>query len=346
LASKVKPTRSDIYARTTIELFGGRICVGFSTLRAVIGGVILLVALALIVTATSPARPTRASFDGSTDTLIALAMRDLSAQIAAGGLPNTEATAPEPERPAVAEQPESDPSNAFSSFYYYDKARLERYRSFSEANPEFEAGDVVWMVDCDLDKAPYEDSQEVADPSSLQALVNKHFTLPFDYAPSDLVDCGSAQLRAEAAEAIAQLIAGADSESLRIWTSSGFRSYGAQDALYQGYAAENGEAVADAFSARAGSSEHQTGLAVDVNATDWILEVAPAEANWLAGHAHEYGFIVRYTTENSAATGYTEEPWHLRYVGVSDAMNMHKLSIASYEEYWVKHILYSPPPSS
>jgi D-alanyl-D-alanine carboxypeptidase len=338
----MKQARPDIYVRVAIELFDGRIRIGFPALRVVIVGMILLAALALIVTVTSLARPTKTSFDDGADTLIAPAMRDLSAQMAAGGLPDTEATVPEPGQPTVAERPESDPSNTFSSLYYYDKTRLERYRSFSEANPELEVGDVVWMVGCDLDKAPYEDIREVIDPSSPQALVNKHFTLPPSYVPPDLVDVGSAQLRAEAAEAIARLIAGAESEGLRIWTSSGFRSYEAQNALYQSYAAENGQAVADAFSARAGSSEHQTGLAVDVNATDWILEIAPEEANWLAGHAHEYGFVVRYTTENSAATGYTEEPWHLRYVGVSDAMNMHGLGIDSYEEYWVKHILYSP----
>ncbi|MDR2587354.1 MAG: M15 family metallopeptidase, partial [Coriobacteriales bacterium] len=92
------------------------------------------------------------------------------------------------------------------------------------------------------------------------------------------------------------------------------------------------------FSARAGFSEHQTGLAVDINNVE---EPPAAEMAWLAQHAHEYGFIIRYAPENEAITGYMSEPWHLRYIGALHATTMHQLGISSYEEYWVKHIKYA-----
>ncbi|MDR2587758.1 MAG: M15 family metallopeptidase, partial [Coriobacteriales bacterium] len=188
------------------------------------------------------------------------------------------------ETPQGAHVAGEDPFAPFRSIYYCDEARVDRYQAFAAANPDLSADEVAWMVECDLDEAPYADTGELADPSSMQAFVNKRIGLPPGYIPPDLVFVDGVQMRAVAAAALDELIAAAEREGLQIWATSGFRSYETQEALYAGYVAQSGQAAADRFSARAGFSEHQTGLAVDINNVE---EPPAAEMAWLAQHAHE-----------------------------------------------------------
>jgi D-alanyl-D-alanine carboxypeptidase len=238
------------------------------------------------------------------------------------------------------------PPEPFSSWYFYDGTRAERYAAFSRSHPELTEEEVVWMVDCDLDERPFENVKEISNPSDPLVLINKHFRLPSSYVPSDLARVGETQMCAPAASALEQLISNAAREEMTIWASSGFRSYETQAALYEANAARDGAPQADRYSARAGFSEHQSGLAIDINGVDDNFVVPDAEREWLTQHAHQYGFIMRYTAENEAITGYMLEPWHLRYIGPTAAMKMHELGIGTYEEYWVKYVLYTPPAAS
>jgi D-alanyl-D-alanine carboxypeptidase len=249
--------------------------------------------------------------------------------------------APEIEEPqeSVDTLPESQTS--YQEFYYYDPSRLNRYETFAAIHPDISLDDVVWMVDCDLDREPFEGATEITDPASIFALVNKHYCLPSWYVPSDLVTIGSTSMRAEAAEAMALLIAEAASDGMQIWASSGFRSYETQAGTYNSFAYQDGEWAADQYSARPGFSEHQTGLVCDICGYDGYFDVGYAENIWLADNAHRFGFIVRYTYENAEVTGYIAEEWHLRYIGREAATYMHENGVVSYEEYWVKHILFS-----
>jgi D-alanyl-D-alanine carboxypeptidase len=231
----------------------------------------------------------------------------------------------------------------FNAWYFYDETRIDRYVAFSEANPDLDAEDVVWMVDCDLDKAVFEDAQEVSDPDSIVVLVSKHFSLPSEYTPSDLAYVGSQRLRVDAANALSQLISDSADAGLRIWASSGFRSYEEQVWAYNRFITEEGEYAANRLSAQPGFSEHQTGLSIDICGYDGYFEVEDEENAWLAANAHRYGFIVRYTYENQSITGYIPEEWHLRYIGVEAATTMFEDKIPSFEEYWVKHVLYKAP---
>jgi D-alanyl-D-alanine carboxypeptidase len=225
---------------------------------------------------------------------------------------------------------------------WYDPSRLDRYEIFAAAHPDISLDDIVWMVDCDLDKEPFDEATEIADPASTLVLVNKHYYLPSWYAPSDLAPVGATFMRAEAAEALASLITEASSDGMRIWASSGFRSYETQVATYNGFVSRDGAWAADQYSAHPGFSEHQTGLVCDICGYDGYFEVDYAENVWLADNAHRFGFIVRYTYENVDVTGYIAEEWHLRYIGREAATYMHENDVASYEEYWVKHVLFSP----
>lgn len=186
-----------------------------------------------------------------------------------------------------------------------------------------------------FDKTKY----SLSDPKSIWVVVNKFRPLnPIDYAPTDLTSVGGGQLmRKEAAVALDQLIAGAAEQGLKISPLSGYRSYSVQVGVYNNEVKKNGRAVADSESAKPGYSEHQTGFAVDVGGGGCGIEDCfgnTKEGKWLAAHAYEYGFIVRYTAAKQSVTGYRAEPWHIRYIGTELSQEMHKEGITTLEEFF------------
>lgn len=171
------------------------------------------------------------------------------------------------------------------------------------------------------------------DPNSLTVMVNKQSSaLPDGYRPQDLVDdpnlpfifSGKDEkrlLRKPAADALEKLVAGAKKDGIAIAGVSGFRSFELQTSLFNSYVKLQGEAEAKRYSAVPGHSEHQTGLAIDVSGSTGVCAAEDCfgdtpEAKWLADHAAEYGFIIRYPKGKESITGYAYEPWHLRFVGV------------------------------
>ena len=170
----------------------------------------------------------------------------------------------------------------------------------------------------------------VANPHEVTVLVNKVYRLPDNYRPADLVEPNvpfifsekseKRLLRKEAAEALEALFAAAKADGVHLAGVSGFRSHDTQKWLFEHYVKTRGEAEARRFSAMPGHSEHQTGLAIDVSGSDGRCAAEDCfagtkEAKWLAEHAHEHGFIIRYPQGKEDITGYKYEPWHLRYVG-------------------------------
>ncbi|KIL39959.1 hypothetical protein SD70_17140 [Gordoniibacillus kamchatkensis] len=176
--------------------------------------------------------------------------------------------------------------------------------------------------------------QVVAKPDSISVLVNKQFALPAKYEPSDLVypdvpfifkeNIEKRKMRKEAAAALEKLFAGAGKDGISLAGVSAYRSYATQKALFNNYVKTDGEAKAKTYSAEPGHSEHETGLAIDVTGSDGKCAAqncfgGTKEAEWLAKHAAEYGFIIRYPKGKEAITGYQYEPWHIRYVGTDMA---------------------------
>ncbi|WP_230311978.1 M15 family metallopeptidase [Turicibacter sanguinis] len=182
----------------------------------------------------------------------------------------------------------------------------------------------------------YKDTVEVAHPDNLLVLVNKNYRLPSDYIPSDLVYLNvplyrpdtnneANYLRKVAADALSSLFSAANQEKgYALIARSGYRSYKTQVNLYNNYVSTNGQQYADSYSARAGHSEHQTGLTIDITAKSVNEGLSQTfgqskEGAWVAENAHKFGFIIRYPQGRTAETGYEYEPWHLRYVGVDAA---------------------------
>ncbi len=158
-------------------------------------------------------------------------------------------------------------------------------------------------------------------------LCNKEYDLPANYGDG---------LTRECQQAFDEMAAAAEQAGLSIWVGSGFRSYETQAAIHQNYINTYGVEYTKSVSAEPGHSEHQTGLAIDVaGAGGHYLEQAfdtTAEYDWLAEHAQEYGFILRYQKGKEWATGYIYEPWHYRYVG-KDLAALLKDSGVTVEEY-------------
>ncbi|MBD3109817.1 M15 family metallopeptidase [Bacillus sp. AGMB 02131] len=185
---------------------------------------------------------------------------------------------------------------------------------------------------------------------NILALVNKTYYLPDTYIPSDLVradveysfgdaEVEKALLRQEAAVALEKMFTAADDDSIELYAVSGYRSYVRQEEVFNAEVERSGEEYALSVVAVPGQSEHQTGLAMDISARSVEFELTEslkdtAEGQWLAEHAHEYGFILRYPEGKEEITGYSFEPWHFRYVGTNIAQTIYdkKLTLEEYFE--------------
>ncbi len=150
-----------------------------------------------------------------------------------------------------------------------------------------------------------------------QVIANKTYSLPADYYPAlDYeYDGDPFPVTPETRAAFNRMCADAMKAGVTEFDScSSFRSYGLQEYLYNSYIQSHGKEQADRFSARPGHSEHETGLAIDINFCNTTFETTDAGI-WLAAHCCDYGFIIRYPKGKESVTGYMYEPWHVRYIG-------------------------------
>lgn len=170
-------------------------------------------------------------------------------------------------------------------------------------------------------------------------LVNREWRISKDYVPV-VVQVGvkgqQRNLRNDAAAALEEMFAACSRElpGVTLVSVSGYRSYGKQASIYQRKLSNvNGsKARADQYVARAGASEHQLGEAMDVgqqkSKTGLNASFGETEGGkWLREHCWEYGFILRYDTGWEDITGYSYEPWHVRYVGKDYAEKIHTKNI-------------------
>lgn len=185
------------------------------------------------------------------------------------------------------------------------------------------------------------------DPARVWVVINKQRPYaPIDFVPGPLVQpegvrmLVEASLRGEAAAALTSLVsAAAQAGAGEIAVESAYRSYATQQKTYGGHVADRGVEGADRVSARPGFSEHQSGLTVDLVPCDGScgtiddLAASPQGA-WLAAHAWQHGWIVRYTAGRTDVTGYEPEPWHLRYIGPDLARAYHEGGWSTLEEFF------------
>lgn len=184
------------------------------------------------------------------------------------------------------------------------------------------------------------------DPTDTLILVNKNNKAPAvpvtlvkpDVQPTREAVSENIYMRPEAAAALEDLFEAAAQDGITLYATSGYRSYSTQKAIFERKLERMDEKQANASVAKPGYSEHQTGLAMDIEGettkgtglTEAFGE--SPEGIWTAEHCAEYGFIIRYPKGKTNITGYIYEPWHIRYVGKEAAAEITELGV-TFEEY-------------
>ena len=228
---------------------------------------------------------------------------------------------------------------------YFNIDYIDRYIAYKKKNPKLSNNDIVLRVNMGIDKDFYTNIKKAINLNTNYILVNKFYYLDQNYIPENLEEIDSKysvpgkKLVNVARISFEFLAKKAYEEGYHIRAVSTYRSYSYQTNLYNNYVSQDGVEEADKYSARAGFSEHQTGLAVDVDnrETDFNNFESTKEFNWMLENAHKYGFILRYPKGKEFITGYIYEPWHFRYVGVEVATYIYQNDL-TYEEYYFKFI--------
>lgn len=228
---------------------------------------------------------------------------------------------------------------------YYKDENIERYKIYKEKNQDFSDNEIITYVNIGLDNPYYTNTKEAERQHTTEILVNKYNYISISYVPKNLETINTKYannnmlLTKEAKDAFEKLAAAAASEDYTITVMSAYRSYEYQQSLYNRYLAIDGQELTDTYSARAGHSEHQTGLAIDVYNKNlpYTAFENTQEFYWMKENAYKYGYILRYPKDKEFITGYQYEPWHYRYVGVKIATYLQENNI-TYDEYYIRNL--------
>lgn len=225
---------------------------------------------------------------------------------------------------------------------YFLNKNLDTYLSYKNENNDKSLSDIVAIVNVKANNNWYTDTIKTDIEKDLQILVNKFYTVDENYEPDDLVDIknwyayGEGQkVRKEAYDMFLNMYNDAKKEDITIIINSSYRPYSEQEEIYNQYLEWYGQEKTDALAAHPGSSEHQTGLAIDVFTNGYNSKnFDESDAfNWLTNNAYKYGYILRYPKDKEYLTGYDYESWHYRYVGKEIAEYIQNNNI-TYDEYY------------
>ena len=226
---------------------------------------------------------------------------------------------------------------------YYLSRRLERYINYYKQNKEKSSNEVVRMVNANRDKENYTDVKEVYG-NDITILTNRYYKLEENFLPTDLVDMNlqfaydNQKIRQEVNTAYMQMAKAAKEENITLIVGTSYRRYEKQEEIYDSTVRKNGQSIADTLVAKAGHSEHQTGLALDIFTYGSNEEFESSNAYlWLKENCYKYGFIERYPKDAEEITGFSYEPWHYRYVGDEIAKIIHEENI-TFDEYYTYYI--------
>lgn len=246
----------------------------------------------------------------------------------------------------------------YISLDYFKEENLDRYIKYDFIDTKsvydttilkekYNYEDTVTFVNAYLDKDYYSNDIPLSKDkaSKLDVIVNKYYKLDKDYEPEDLTvinskfASGTQKLRKEASDKFEEMASDMLKENLKIYAGSTYRSYSYQEGLYNRYVKKDGFKEAETYSARAGYSEHQLGLAVDIVNGKWnYLSEGDKEYTWLINNSYKYGFILRYPHESEYITGYVFEDWHFRYLGIELATKVYESKL-TYDEYIARGML-------
>ena len=224
----------------------------------------------------------------------------------------------------------------FSRLRYYD-----RYIAYMNETG-FTERTAVLHVNLNMDIEEYVDPV-IVDGNSDHPLVNRRFGLADDFSPNDLVIIADEftnteqRGRKKAVDALMKMFEEAEQEGLSFFVNSAYRSFEEQQEVYETFLGLYGQNFVNNFVARPGHSEHQTGLGFDLGSRNSNVFRDSREFLWMMENAHRFGFIQRYQARHQLITGFRDEPWHFRYVGVEIAEYIFERGI-SFEEYYILYL--------
>ncbi len=185
-----------------------------------------------------------------------------------------------------------------------------------------------------------------SDDLSLYFLIDKKHKVGSDYVPKDLmavkgndlwnVSRNDLSLRPEAYAALEDLSRAALNDGIKLLVSSTYRSYQYQEGLFNRYVKQDGEALAERYSARPGTSQHQLGVAIDFGSItdDWG---DTKMGKWVYEHAAEHGWSLSFPQGYEDVTGYMWECWHFRYIG-KEACRFQKKWFSDIQQFMLEFI--------
>ncbi|MDD4706476.1 MAG: M15 family metallopeptidase [Bacilli bacterium] len=228
---------------------------------------------------------------------------------------------------------------------YFIFNNLEKYLDYISKADTKNLTNIVAMVNVNRDRDYYEEPEKASIDNHELMLVNKYYYLGEDYEPEDITAISPTyayegnKINEEVLAAFKNLAEEAKISGYTILINSSYRDYNSQKEVWESRKALYGTRQADAFAARAGFSEHQTGYAIDV-ADFYDINDKFGETEsflWMKNNCYNYGFILRYPEDKEEITGYSYEPWHYRYVGIEVAKEIKNLNI-TFDEYYAYYI--------
>jgi len=242
----------------------------------------------------------------------------------------------EPEEPQEPEPTVPSGQESFIIFPFYKEEHAQDYVEFQARHPYFDAETVVWKVNALLHLEFYSYIRFNNDPNPL--LVNPSHRLPYGFSPAILVPvCSSTPemfATPETTAAFQRFRASAIQAGFDLAVVSAYRNAERQRVLFD-------RQPGDGVVARPYQSEHQTGRALDLwGPIGGLMDSSgpPTPVGiWVRENAHNYGFIVRYTAENTHITGFISEPWHITYVGLPISQYIINNNLSSLEEFVARY---------
>ena len=234
--------------------------------------------------------------------------------------------------------------NLINEKYFLEK-NLSKYLEYSKENDK-SLTDVIAIINVGSDKDWYTDTKKTDISKGNLMLTNKFYSLDNTYNSDNMITVSNQysygenqMLTSDTYNAFLKMFNDAKEEGLTLIINSSFRSYEEQEEIYNEYKNSRGEEYADTIAAHPGFSEHQTGMAIDIQTYGSRASTFEEfdEFKWLQENAYKYGFIMRYPKDKEYITGYEYESWHYRYVGVEVATYIQENNI-TFDEYYAYFI--------
>lgn len=228
---------------------------------------------------------------------------------------------------------------------YFIEKNLKKYLDYKKNNNK-SISDVIAIVNVGADNDWYTKTKKTNIELKELMLTNKFYHLDKSYNSDNMVKVSNTysygedqMLTKETFDAFKDMWKSAKSENLTLIINSSFRSYEDQEEVYNFYKSTKGEEDADLIAAHPGFSEHQTGMAIDIQTYKSSAKTFENfdEFKWLEKNAYKYGFILRYPKDKEYITGYEYESWHWRYVGKEAAKYIQENKI-TFDEYYAYFI--------